>query len=116
MAKAMNRNAERFAAHVKMRKSVPPPLLFKYTSLATARIIIETETARFSSPLTFNDPLDAQWNMLWQLSTPEFNQALVEKLLSDDFDVTRVRGSDRRREIEEERAKYKSLSHSERKQ
>ncbi len=116
MAKAMNKNAERFAAYLKARKSAPPPLLFKYTSLAIARIIIETEMVRFSSPLTFNDPLDAQWNMLWQLSTPEFNRALVEKLLADDFDLTRVRGADRRREIQEERAKYQSLPHSEREQ
>ncbi len=106
----MNRNAERFATYVKARENHPPPRLHKYTSLATAKKIIESEAVRFSSPVNFNDPLDTQWNMLWQLGTPEFNRAFVEKILADDFDLARVRIEELRACILEDRNKYSAMS------
>src|SRR5262245_324189 len=112
----MSRNSNRFAEYVKARKSTPPPLLFKYTSLCTARKIIETEMVRFSSPIKFNDPLDAQWNMLWQLSTPAFNRALIERMLADEFDMARMRNDNMRAWVQEERAKYHAMSAPERQQ
>lgn len=58
-----------------MGESTPSPvdaplLLYKYTSTDTARRILESGKLRYSSPLLFNDPFDAQWDPFWTMRTP----------------------------------------------
>lgn len=56
----------------------PPSILYKYTSVATARAILGQGRLRFHSPLLFNDPFDAQWDPLWNLRTAEGKRAVRE--------------------------------------
>jgi hypothetical protein len=92
----MPRDDADFQDYIRKRRVKPPRLLYKYTSLETAKQIIENETVLFRSPLDFNDPLDGQWNFLWQLSTKKFYSTMIRRVLSSDFDVTRVRDPEAR--------------------
>ena len=108
----MGKNTKRFAEYIKNRETQPPQLLYKYTSIESARLIISNETVRCRSPLDFNDPFDGQWNFLWQLATPEFNQAIIERILVDapDPDPERFRDDDFRDWVLENRRTHKTLS------
>ncbi len=75
-----------FEAHVRTRTVHPPAILYKYTTAETARIILSTGRLRRQSPLRYNDPLDSQWDPLWQLQTPEakeYERSLIEQALID---------------------------------
>jgi len=41
-----------------------PPLLYKYTSVEVAKIILKDLTLKFSSPLEFNDPFDCDIDLV----------------------------------------------------
>ena len=106
----MGKNTNRFAEYIKNRKTQPPQLLYKYVPLKTAQLIIANETLRFSSPLEFNDPFDSQWNFLWQLTTPEFNQAMIERILREDINPERFRDGNYRDWVLGNRRKHETLS------
>lgn len=111
----MGSNTEKFRDYVASRKEPPPRVLFKYTSIETARVMLENRTIRFGTPLDYNDPFDAQWNTLWQLSTPEFNEAMVVMALGPDLAPSCI--DPRLREwIIEERTRHQQLSLDERKE
>jgi hypothetical protein len=77
---------EQFEAHVRSRAVGPPAILFKYTTVETARIILSTGKLRFQSPLRYNDPFDSQWDPGWPLSTPDmkdYERFLIEQAISD---------------------------------
>lgn len=106
----MSKNTKRFAEHIKNRRTQPPRLLYKYVPFKTAQLIIANETLRFSSPLAFNDPFDSQWNFLWQLATPKFNQAIIKRILRKGISPERFRDDARRDWVLEHRRAHKSLS------
>ena len=106
----MGRNTKRFAEYIKNRKTQPPRLLYKYVPLKTAQLILANETLRFSSPLAFNDPFDSQWNFLWQLATPKFNQAIIKRILRKDINPERFRDDVCRDWVLENRRDHKTLS------
>jgi hypothetical protein len=53
------------------RTKLPPSILYKYATFKTAQCILQNQTLRFASPLTYNDPLDSQWDILWTVKTDE---------------------------------------------
>lgn len=112
----MGKNTKHFAEYIKRRKTQPPPLLYKYVPFETARLIIANETLRFSSPLEFNDPFDSQWNFLWQLSTPEFNQTMIERILHEDINPARFRDGNYRDWVLGNRRKHETLSAEQRRE
>ena len=60
---------------------------FKYTSASTALKILETSTVRYSCPLLFNDPFDAQSGLHFDFeieSLPEKVFQRIEQLVSSD--------------------------------
>jgi hypothetical protein len=89
-------------------------VLFKYTTIATARLIIESRTVRFRTPKDYNDPFDAQWNTLWQLSTPEFNMALAKRALDPALAPGRI-DARIRDWIKEQRTRHRGLSPAQKK-
>ncbi len=105
----MSKNTKRFTEFVKNREKQPPPLLYKYTSLDTANDILNNSTLRFSSPVKFNDPFDSQWNFLWQLSTPEFNQTIIERILYEDIEQGRFRDDNFRQWVMKSRRDHEIL-------
>jgi hypothetical protein len=50
--------------------------LYKYTTASVAKIIISTQSFRWSSPLKFNDPFDHQTGVAFPYSGAELAQAL----------------------------------------
>lgn len=82
----MPQGDEAFEAHIRSRKVNPPVILYKYTTVDTARVILSTGKLRSQSPLRYNDPFDSQWDTLWPLTTPEAREyeiSLIEMALSD---------------------------------
>ncbi|MCP3901991.1 MAG: DUF2971 domain-containing protein [Planctomycetes bacterium] len=82
----MPRGDEHFHEHVRSREVSPPTILYKYTTVETARIVLSTGKLRFRSPLSYNDPFDSQWDMTWPASTPEaieYERALIRRALLD---------------------------------
>lgn len=76
----------RFEEHRRSRTIPPPRVLYKYTSLDIARIIISSGKLRFQSPLRYNDPSDSQWDVHWPLFTPEareYERTLIEQAVRD---------------------------------
>lgn len=73
-----------FYEHINTRTIAPPNILYKYTTTSTAHLILGTGALRFSSPITFNDPLDAQWDLMWPLhydGAKSFERALLREAL-----------------------------------
>lgn len=105
----MSIRSRSYEEHIKNREIQPPRILYYYTSLDIAREIIKNETLRFNSPLEFNDPFDAQWNIHWQLTTPEFQQAIVERILREDIDPKRYRDDSMRNWAVNNKRKYETL-------
>ncbi len=70
----MPRGDEHFDEYVRSRTVSPPKILYKYTTVETARIILSTGKLRFQSPLRYNDPFDSQWDLLWPAFTPDARQ------------------------------------------
>jgi hypothetical protein len=60
--------------------SQPPETLYKYTCARTAIKILEGRSLRWACPLNFNDPLDLQWDLLWNITTPEFRLRLLDQM------------------------------------
>jgi len=71
---------EYFFDHIQTRDKKPPAVIYKYTSVETASIILSSGTLLFQSPLRYNDPFDSQWDFLWPVRTPEFRQQRSELL------------------------------------
>lgn len=82
----MPKGDEHFAEHLLRRTIKPPPILYKYTTLDTARIVLSTGKIRFQSPLQYNDPLDSQWDPHWPIRTPEaraHERIILEQAMRD---------------------------------
>jgi hypothetical protein len=58
------------------------PLLFKYTTAATARTILSTIQLRWSSPLLFNDPFDIRRDFELPFGNAEFLDAIIDRFAS----------------------------------
>lgn len=56
---------------------------YKYMSLDTAKIVLSSQTLRWSSPLIFNDPFDVPRELLPDLNEKHVLQALARKLVSE---------------------------------
>ena len=69
--------------------------IYKYTSLETAKIILETSSIRFRAPSTFNDPFEFSLDFFdMYVSTKEFKERF-DKVLRNQSDIT----SKKRKEI-----------------
>jgi hypothetical protein len=99
-------NTALFSVESKTRDKPPPRILYKYTSLETAIAVMRSRRLRFQSPLNFNDPLDGQWNILWQVETPEHFQQMVRKMVSPGLDLGRILDPQMQQEIEKIRADH----------
>lgn len=92
-------------------RTVPlPRLLFKYTNFDAAVAILQTQRLRFRTPAEFNDPFDSEWNILWQIETPEFRELLVRRFVAEDFDLDRIEDAEIRLEVERLRARYAGMT------
>lgn len=77
---------EAFNEFVRQRRVKPPAVVYKYTTVETARSILSTGRLRFQSPLRYNDPFDSQWDIFWPLITPEareYETSLIAHALRD---------------------------------
>lgn len=82
----MSQGDDEFEDHIRSRDVKPPAVLYKYTSIETARIILSTGKLRFQSPLRYNDPFDSQWDLMWPLFTPaggEYQRTFLEQAIRD---------------------------------
>lgn len=64
--------------------------LYKYSTIETARKILNNGTFRYSSPITFNDPFDIQTELHFPFNIeqlPEIILARMNELVTDDLDV-----------------------------
>lgn len=64
--------------------------LYKYSTIETARKILNNGTFRYSSPITFNDPFDIQTELHFPFNIeqlPEIILARMNELIIDDLDV-----------------------------
>lgn len=96
------------------RKVRPPPVLYKYTTVETARSILSTGRLRFQSPLRYNDPFDSQWDTLWQTKTPEAEariRQLVIRAILDPSCWPETIGLRWRRSLENEHKRLEGLSY-----
>lgn len=57
-----------------------PKTLYKYMTVEAAKQVLSSRRVRFSSPLTFNDPYDCQWNPLWWMQTDELHDGRLALL------------------------------------
>ena len=55
------------------------PLLSKYSSMSTARVILESTTLRWSSPVLFNDPFDVAREFEVDFSFEDIRKAIVAR-------------------------------------
>ncbi len=62
------------------------PHLYKYMSADTARLVINTQKFRWSSPLLFNDPFDHQTGFVFTFTGEELARALCEAAESAVFE------------------------------
>ena len=77
-----------------------PECFFKYMDVASAKLVLENQTFRYSSPIKFNDPFDIQHDLKPDYDLNEFPHVLMEEIerfvLSDspipntDHPLTRV--------------------------
>lgn len=83
---AMPKGDREFGTHLQTRTVSPPRVLYKYTTVCTARTILATGRLRFQSPQRYNDPFDCQWNFAWPLLTSEaqeYQRALLAQALRE---------------------------------
>jgi len=55
---------------------------FKFTEVSTAKLILESQEFRYSSPLTFNDPFDLQTDLYFDFDISDFPERVVNELHS----------------------------------
>lgn len=82
----MPRYDEDYWKRVETRDVHPPRMLYKYTTMEVAKIILSNQTLRFQSPLQFNDPFDTQWDIIWPLFTQaaiDYERELMELAIRD---------------------------------
>jgi len=63
---------------------------FKYVDIKTAKVILESRSFRYSSPLKFNDPFDIQRELIpdFDLDTfPEELMCVIEQYIKNDYDI-----------------------------
>lgn len=80
----MPRGDNHFEEHIRTRTANPPAVLYKYTTVDTARTVFSDGKIRFQSPLRYNDPFDSKWDVFWPTCTPEaieHERALIKKAL-----------------------------------
>lgn len=90
-----------------------PIVLYRYMSAEGAIATLLSKKLRLSSPLTFNDPFDSQWDSLWQTRTNEFarvHAARLSRLLTDDSDLSTIENLEWRTLVEENRTRLRGLS------
>jgi hypothetical protein len=63
-----------------------PNILFKYTSLETARIILESGTLRWSNPYVFNDILEFQKMPVFSPTVEERYHDYIDLLVGNIYD------------------------------
>lgn len=57
-----------------------PESFFKYTTYTTAKIVLENQTLRWSTPATLNDPYDIQFNLQINFDRTKVLQDSLDKL------------------------------------
>lgn len=113
----MPRGDEQFDEYVRTRTVSPPKILYKYTTVQTARIILSTGKLRFQSPVRYNDPFDSQWDLTWPAFTPEarqYERRLLEQALLDAAAWPTDADPTCRDAMDEERARIEALPAQER--
>jgi hypothetical protein len=109
----MPHDAARYDRHLDTRRLIPPPLLYKYRSIEQARRILTERAVWWASPLTFNDPQDAQWDVFAPLYRPEAIQAeqqLLRDLLQSKIDINLVTVKAAREAIWKDKIRLLSMS------
>jgi hypothetical protein len=109
----MPRGDEDFEKYVRSRTVKPPAILYKFTTIETARIILSTGKLRFQSPLRYNDPFDTQWDPFWPAFTQkgkELEQAILMQAIRDPRSLP----TDTRQSIESEGKRIELLPIGER--
>jgi hypothetical protein len=110
---------EQYEAYKRARTVKPPGILYKYTTVKTARIILSTRTLRFQSPLHYNDPFDSQWDPLWTVKTAEamkYEYSLIARALRDPKSWPANANRKHRKAMDAERTRIESLPEQERDQ
>lgn len=113
----MPKGNEQFEEHVRTRTVKPPAILYKYTTIDTARAVLSNGKLRFQSPLRYNDPLDSQWDTLWPIHTPEareYERALVEQALREPGAWPSNADPRFKRAMDQERARIMAVPEAER--
>ncbi|MHC4427520.1 MAG: DUF2971 domain-containing protein [Planctomycetota bacterium] len=113
----MPRGDEHFDEYVRSRTVRPPKVLYKYTTVETARIILATGKLRFQSPVRYNDPFDSQWDLAWPAFTPEarqYERRLIEQALLDPAAWPTEADPVMRHAMDQERARIEALPPEER--
>ncbi len=54
---------------------------YKYVSIETAKIILNTRKFRYSSPLLFNDPFDVQTELTFNFDINNFHNEIVDEMI-----------------------------------
>jgi hypothetical protein len=63
---------------------------FKYTDIETAQAILENQSFRYSSPLSFNDPFDIQSYLIPEFDLDDFPRevmAVIEQYVTNDYEI-----------------------------
>ena len=110
---------EQYEAYKLARTTKPPNILYKYTTVSTARIIFSSRKLRFHSPLKYNDPFDSQWDPIWTLKTREamsYERSLIERALRDPTSWPANAHPTHRQAMDLERKRIESLPEQERDQ
>jgi hypothetical protein len=53
---------------------------YKYVSIETAKIILNTRKFRYSSPLLFNDPFDVQTELMFNFDINNFHNEIIDEM------------------------------------
>jgi hypothetical protein len=110
---------DQYEAYKRAGTVMPPGILYKYTTVKTARTILSTRTLRFQSPLNYNDPFDSQWDPLWTAKTPEamkYERSLIEQAVRDPKSWPANADPMHRQAMDTERTRIESLPEQERDQ
>lgn len=65
------------------RPPAPPPHLFKYVSLETARVVLDAGRLRWTTPPLLNDPFDLSFELGLDTDPAEVRRAALELLWAD---------------------------------
>lgn len=60
--------------------------MFKYSTAAVARIVLDRGTLRWSTPRTFNDPFDVQFDLQIEVNRDEVRRLVIQKLWDDFYE------------------------------